>query len=649
MAPTLEESITAIKESRPPVTDGMTYLTIVESHLSPELLPTLNDVLQDVDLCQTIGWDLIHMLMPVKGSEECLKTIARLGNPREVILQVTEALRLLRVEEEEEEDDEAAHKCGKGKEHDETPPEEVRFVELVNMLAVLHPRIKTKFPSRFLSTSLMAILSAYRPNPQSTFAVLAFTKELSGEKRPALPTRKSSLSMHNLSLSETKKGEKAPDPEAAAEDPKEAAIQGKLLQSFLTHILELYAKEYLLEWSPRLLEHYRPEKVVKHHGKSRREAYESEPVLQEYETILGQIVALAKDLDLSNANSLLTILTAPSTSGTTTPANPADASADDFSANSPDDVPLSKAGVLFLLTSKIFSSTLFSTSHVSLPDMTLFPTYSTILQKFIGRSGVENTGSEEEAVIDSLLAIGLWLEHNDKFVAGPLEDEEFLQLLQSLSLISANCHNEKLRYAAHVLCGNILHSHPSDKTRLTFISDTLEHCPFESLRASAVGWLKEELMTSYSRSTPATPPTDSRTPSPQHNAFASPAALSVLQPYLFPYESLLAVEPEADLFAEFQRSFVFHMAALSFLIFIAQWEGAAQCVPEGMLSIVDEVYLEPLRTAVERMTAIVGKEGGEGSDEFGKELPEGLRKAVRADVEFVRDRIQRCEEVGVGK
>lgn len=290
--PTLELSIKAITDSRPPATDDLTYLTIVETHLTPELLPALNDILQDVELCQKIGWDLIHMLIPMKGSEQCLKTIARLGNPREVILQVTEALRLLRVGDdvisEDEEDD---NKKTVDPETKDEVPDVDRFATLVSMLATLHPRIKTKYPSRFLSTSMMAILAAYKPSPQTTYAVVSFIQALSGEKRPPLPTRKSSMAMEQLSIAEPAKGETASDPEASAEDAGEAAIQKKLLQSFLTHVLELYGKDNLLEWSPRLLEHYRPEKVVQHGSrKSRCEAFREDPALQERETVVGQIV-----------------------------------------------------------------------------------------------------------------------------------------------------------------------------------------------------------------------------------------------------------------------------------------------------------------------------------------------------------------------
>jgi hypothetical protein len=294
----LAHSIESVTASRPPATDYLTYLTIVESHLSPEILPTLNDVLQDVDLTQNIGWDLVHSLINIPGGETCLKTIAKLGNPREVILQVTEALRQLNLDETIEDAEEDVKKDDSEKaedkpsdgSHQDSPTELDKFCILVSLLATLHPRIKTKFPSRFLSTSLMAILSSYRPSNQATYAVIAFGHALSGQKRPILPTRKSSLSMHNLAISTpSEKNESAPDPEATAEDPLEEGIQQKLLQSFVTHVLQLYISENPLQWAARLQEHYAPSKIVPSR-KSFSEKYREDPILQEREVVVGQIV-----------------------------------------------------------------------------------------------------------------------------------------------------------------------------------------------------------------------------------------------------------------------------------------------------------------------------------------------------------------------
>jgi hypothetical protein len=107
MASTEGESplITAL----PPQTDYISYLTIVEHYLNEDTLPILHKVLQDEKLTTNIGWDLVHLLVPLlPQSTQCLQDIARLGNPREVILKVTESLRLIDYEaldEPEEEDD----------------------------------------------------------------------------------------------------------------------------------------------------------------------------------------------------------------------------------------------------------------------------------------------------------------------------------------------------------------------------------------------------------------------------------------------------------------------------------------------------------------------------------------------------------------
>lgn len=277
----------AITDSLPPATDYLTYLTILESHLSPEILPALNDILHDAKLTQNIGWDLINLLLPLRGSEECLITIARLGNPREVVLKVTEALQVQDLEETLEEVEVIEQVDAPEKAADAKPTTIDRFCTLVNLLSILHPRIKTKYPSRFLSTSLMAILAAFRPSNQATLAVISFVHTTSGKKRPPLPGRKSSLKIPTAPRADSSAS--APDPEAQDEDPAEAAIQAKLLQSFATHVLEEYVNANTLEWSSRLYEYFVPDRVVRGR-KSLGEAYREDPALQTRDNIVGQLV-----------------------------------------------------------------------------------------------------------------------------------------------------------------------------------------------------------------------------------------------------------------------------------------------------------------------------------------------------------------------
>ncbi|KAH6723660.1 YAP-binding/ALF4/Glomulin [Leptodontidium sp. 2 PMI_412] len=596
-------TIKAITESLPPVTDPITYLTILETHMSPEILPTLNDLLQDAELSQSIGWDLIQLLLPMPGSQKCLDTIARLGNPREVVLKVTESMQLLDLDEDEGDNGDGEEK-EEHKKDGAVPSSTDKFCTLVNLLATLHPRIKTKNPSRFLSTSLMAILSSFRPSNEATLAVISFVHTVSGKKRPSLPGRKSSLNIPTAAS--TSSGPSAPDPEAQDEDPSEAAIQQKLLQSFVTHVLEEYINTNTLEWAARLQEQFAPGMVVPVRT-SLAESYKEDPVLVTRTAIVGHLVALSRDLGLSDFTTLFDAIYR-------TDSHPAEYETE--YPSSPGEIPLSQAGSLFLITSFVFSSIL-SESKISQPKLTIFPDHAKLIQHFIGISGPASIGSEETGVIDAVLALGLWLENNNNFVAGPLEDEDFLQHLQSISLLSANTPSATLRYAAHVLTSSILHAHPVDRLRLTFISDTLEHCPYESLKGSAVSWLKEEIITARTRKA--------------DNVFASSVALAAAQPYLFPDTSPLADASNEELLQELEQSFPFHMAVVNFLYFISG-KTFSHLVPAGMMGVVEEIYLGPLRTAQEKGLEILNPS------------PESLAHVggSKMDLQLLGDRIAIC-------
>jgi hypothetical protein len=258
MAADPSKAIEAILEARPPATDRFTYLTIIEANLCPEVLPTLNEVLQDAELTQEIGWDLVFNLVSLPGSEACLETVARLGNPREVILKVLETLELLGGDEEEKEEEEEERKP------ESTVSSTYRFITLLGMLAILHRRIKTKYPSRFLAQTLQTVLGTYRPNQEMTASVLNLVHSLSGQRRPPLPSRKSSVNVANPDQ-DGDASKNAPDPEADRddrEDPDESDLQQRLLLSFATCILEAYANGNEMMWSARLLEFYNPEKIV---------------------------------------------------------------------------------------------------------------------------------------------------------------------------------------------------------------------------------------------------------------------------------------------------------------------------------------------------------------------------------------------------
>ncbi|KAF2689224.1 DUF1760-domain-containing protein [Lentithecium fluviatile CBS 122367] len=625
----------------PPTTDYLTYLTIVEYNLTEENLPVLHQVLQDRDLTANIGWDLVHLLLPLlPASEECLEDVAAKGNPREVILKVTEALQLLEFEEphvdseDEAEPGEASSKApavdvGESTTSPALPPSVIpplpvlKFEVLVDLLTSLHRRVKTKYPSRFLATSLQAVLAAYnRANTHQdelTMSAVKLVKTLSGTKRPHLPPRTAS---GNLLRTGTSYSE--PDPEAQSDSPTadEQTLTNRLLQSFLTHIIEDYVLTLNsnddvpgLAWSSRLMEKYEPRRVVPNKPKY-ADRFAQEEDLKSRSAIVGQLVALAQDLGLETDDLVQTIMS-PEVE------KPGIPGSQDEPPNSAEDIPLSKTGSLLLYAARIVKQELFA--NVSSDDAAfihIFPDHATILENFVGTLGQQTVGLEPEALLDTVLALGLIaLEKNA--VGEPKDDEQFTKYLQTTSLISANTPSPSLRYHAHYLTSTILRSHPSDLVRLTFIRDTLEYCPYENLKASAVSWLKGETLEANPNVPSPNPAADS-TDNSETSIFATPVALSTTAPFLFPdlthsYQSAVEI---SDSFMQFRSELGFYLASLNFYYLLLSARQLHENLDIKGLhknSQMENHFLTPLREVSVRFKESLGDDGelkiAEGSEE----------------------------------
>lgn len=398
-------------QALPPATDYLTYLTILEYNLTADELPTLHGILQDSILTANIGWDLVHLLLPLlPASRDCLEDVARLGNPREVVLKVTELLQDLGrgLEEGEHEDEEdgfadegeladkqedeekgqhvekheddgeskhhekladkladkhdndhedehkgrhrRAHEEGHGVQKgtrnqskgdelsqkskseptkpasaqgdisgppqfesgesiDNHPSLQLQFRTLLEMLSILHPRIRTKYPSRFLMASIQAIFPAHPiifSDPTVMEAALGFIRAISGVGRPKLPPRKSSVSILSLTNSSI-----APDPEGKddALGPNELPIQTRLLQVFLTstilhYISSLFSNRDVpgMAWCSRLQEKSKPEAVVRFRRKTFGEMFVEEDELHGRDAIVGQIVVRSISVNAAMAD-----------------------------------------------------------------------------------------------------------------------------------------------------------------------------------------------------------------------------------------------------------------------------------------------------------------------------------------------------------
>lgn len=194
--------------------------------------------------------------------------------------------------------------------------------------------------------------------------------------------------------------------------------------------------------------------------------------------------------------------------------------------SSPSDIHLSHTGSLYLFAAMQASSVLFEAP--SLLHLEIFPNHSRILETFIGDANMNGIGAERGSLVDAILLLGFVA--LQKSSLGELgDDEDFNRYLQRLSVLSANTPSPSLRYHAHVLTTAVLHAHPNEQARFAFIRDTLDQCPYENLKASAVGWFKSEVLSTF-KDMKGGEQLDEHAESPY---FGSAHALDAIAPSLF--------------------------------------------------------------------------------------------------------------------
>ncbi|CAI7675301.1 unnamed protein product [Penicillium discolor] len=508
-------------QALPPATDYLTYLTLLEYQLTPERLPLLHTLLQDEKLTTNIGWDLVKLLLPMlPASTECLQDVARLGNPREVILRVSESLMQLQPDEDEDE------RADQG-----LPLHILQFNCLLGMLSVLHTRIQTKAPSRFIATSLQAALEAYTTmaTNETTLAFLEFFREVSPSKRPAPPPRAASESSVLRVAAAS-----APDPEAEVSSPSPSADNETLLvRKFIQFGLLELLKSYLLSfsspmdpgmsWTIRMQEHLHPDLRLPV-AQSQTEAYGSTKELKERDMIMGKLMALSRDVGIDNEE-LLSIISGSPTDQT------AQLDFDDPPTN-PNQIPLERHGSLLLLAARAAGTTLFGSGQPP-RRVSVFPELARIFNNFVGgqTSLDEVAFGQPHALLDSLLALTVYsLQHP---IETPSSDTEFKDFV----VILTACTSRQSHGIVRQIPAAIVQSHPSPETRFKLIHNILEDDHLASARDSAIAWLKEELLPSSTQSS--------------DNIFQDPLYFWALFPALF--KPATAASSASDLVASWSR------------------------------------------------------------------------------------------------
>ncbi|EFY91378.1 YAP1-binding protein 1 [Metarhizium acridum] len=577
--PTTEEVIQRLKEARPPASDRFTYLTIIDKSMSPGILPALHEILEDVELTSDIGWDLVEMLIHVPGSESCLETIARLGNPREVILKV---LQVMETVTGEGENGSVGNQC---------------FVTLCGMLGILHKRLQVKTPSRFLHTTLDTVYRSYDPtSAESTAAIISLMQSLSAQKRPPLPSRQSSTVL-GTALHTSDETKSAPDPEADKSDlpnADEPEIMTHLLRCFITSVIEAYVNSNKLDWAARLLEYTYPERLVPGR-KTMMQAFNEVDELRAKDALVGQLAAVAGDLDFAKMTfaELREILQAPIVR---------DPLAIEFDPANVGEVKISGGGLLCLIAYWVFAGGVFDADQPR-PDVYVFPDHQQLLKHYIGddpQSEILNNPGTMEA----LVVLAIWLVGQKKLAQGGATDtnakDNYMPYHHLITLISVFHPNIYVRNAATVVAGAVLHSDPDEDDRLTILEDLLENCMFGSLQACAITWLREEVISARK--------TNSK------GRFSTPDCFESIQYTLFPDLTYLK-EADIEALLEFwAEGSPFHLQAANFALFLFGNE-YKDLAPAGMAAAIEHRYVQPLLHASGRLIEEMANGGVEKSDD----------------------------------
>ncbi|OAA53403.1 putative protein family, YAP/Alf4/glomulin [Cordyceps fumosorosea ARSEF 2679] len=599
---TTDDAVNRLRDSKPPATDAATYLTIIEMSLTPQLLPELRDILDDVELTSEIGWDLVEMLIAVPGSEPCLERVAHLGNPREVILKVLEVMEKITVGSEEDEQGEFDGKDSQGNSRKDQVPPTQQFVTLCGMLAVLHDRLRVKAPSRFLHTTLDTVYRSYdAASPDATAAVIALVRSLSGQKRPPLPTRKSSTVISRTSSFQPGDASRsAPDPEggqvaagSGGQDAGEPALVQRLLQVFVTCVLEAFVNANALEWSTRLLEFTYPERIVL--GRmTQMQAFKDVDELQARDSLIGQLVALASDVGLSKLSSDA-IKEAFTTSHLCT-----DPLSGELDSENPEAMGLATGGLATLVAYWMFATDLFDAQH-SIPDLHIFPHHHAVLGRFLDGSSPQEQIASNPGVLEAILVLGIWLHTQSRLLAPAAapDQRDYMAYHHLLTLVAVFHANPRVRQSAITLAGHALHAFPED-ARLGILEDVLESCMFSSLQSCAVSWTKDEILAA--RKTP-----DSR------SKFATAEGLERLQYALFPDLTYLEEQDTAALLEFWAQAWPFQLQVANFLVF-ALGDAQRDMAPAGMAAAVEHRYVEPLLHMAGVLRAAPAEELDEATD-----------------------------------
>ena len=244
----------------------------------------------------------------------------------------------------------------------------------------------------------------------------------------------------------------------------------------------------------------------------------------------------------------------------------------------------------------VFSSTVFGADQPQ-PDLHAFPDHLAMLEGYM-EDDTQSQIAATPGTVEAILAVGLWLQHNDRLVApgGPGPEPDFMVYLHHIELCALFLPDAAARNAAAALAGRVLHADPDEDDRVRILEDLLENCQYASLKACAVSWLRDEIVAA--RAGASDPPPE--------GLFAGAEAVERLQYLLFPDLSSVREASPAAALDYWAQNAPFLAQAANFAYFLFCPGGAyGAAVPDGMGPSVELRYAEPLAQAAEALLRAV--------------------------------------------
>lgn len=215
----------------------------------------------------------------------------------------------------------------------------------------------------------------------------------------------------------------------------------------------------------------------------------------------------------------------------------------------------------------------------------IFPGHEKVSQNFL----VQAPGPSQPPVVDAVLFLGAFaLCQGGGLGDVPGELEGFLMYLQTFAAISATAKSPQARFLAHHHVTAVLKKHPDDAARLAYIKDTLEHCPFESLKEMVVVILKDEITHATTESS--------------NSIFSTPVVLEELFPVLFPDVGDLFSGSDQQNWSAFKNHYPRLVATVNFYYFLLKspaTQGHLGVCSKEHAERVETRFLQPLAKAIE--------------------------------------------------